>query len=199
MVLQKLFRIAAILVVSTLLITACNVQLPLTSAFTDSSGFQSDQQLEANLQTHKVEFTELLKLVQNCDPHTTLLKDNTSSRSSGTVFAICPVDGSKLSPLHLKEVAQGTTPTGASTSKPPAMLFTAEQIVDSRANVFVVEKGYVFSSTPIQDDLVEQGGLDQFSGKQIVNEINLREVWKYKNIGDGWYLYFRQFYQDALP
>ncbi len=190
MVLQRLFRVGAILTVATLLLTACNNSI---NSFT----FQSDQQLEANFQTHKTEFAELLKFVQNCGSPT---ERKRYVELGETAFYICPVSGSQLNSLKLKEVAYGNAFGSASKDrKTLPTIFVVDQTVDDFMAVFVEEKGYIFSPVPIQKELLEQGTLDQFVGKQIVERRSIREIWKYKKINDGWYLYFRQYFQDFLP
>jgi hypothetical protein len=187
MVLQRLFRVGAILTVATLLLTACNNPI---NSFT----FQSDQQLEANFQTHKTEFAALLKFVQNCKSPTEQKPD---VELGETVFYICPVSGSQL---KLKEVAYGDAFGSSSKDrKTLPIIFVTDQTKEEHGEIFVEEKGYIFSPTPIQEGLVEQGSLDQFAGKQIVEKRSIREIWKYKKINGGWHLYFRQYFQQFFP
>jgi hypothetical protein len=195
MLLQKIFRIGAILLLlPTLLLTACNTQLP-GMPVTDSSHFQSDQQLEANFQAHKAEFENVLKLVRNCDVHTTFLKSDLSYTGQPGFF-VCPVSENQLKPLNIKEVSEALISDQPSKNSNVApVLFTVDQAKYSISDVWVEEKGYIFSPTPIQEGLVEQGTLDQFSGKELIEKVSIRAAWKYKKIGGGWYLYFRQYFR----
>ncbi len=199
MLLQKIFRIGAILLLlPTLLLTACNTQLP-GMPVTDSSHFQSDQQLEANFQVHKAEFMEILKLVQDCDPQTTSTKGDLDTGTGNPTFFKCPINETKLKPLQVKDVAQAfISKQPSENSKIAPIIFSVDQARNEIPNVWVEEKGYIFSPTPIQEGLVEQGTLDQFSGKELIEKVSIRSAWKYKKIGDGWYLYFRQYFQIFL-
>jgi hypothetical protein len=78
------------------------------------------------------------------------------------------------------------------------VLFIINYYIDDRADTFVEEKGYMFSDVPITSNLVKEGSLDQFVGKEMFIRRGSKKVWKYKQIEPNWYIYYRQYFYPYL-
>ena len=74
------------------------------------------------------------------------------------------------------------------------ILFKVDEVETPGVAVFVEEKGYVFSETPIKNDLLEQVSLDRLANTELFEKRSIREEWRFKQIEPNWYLYYRQYY-----
>jgi hypothetical protein len=78
------------------------------------------------------------------------------------------------------------------------VLFITDQYTDDYANTLVEEKGYIFSAAPITQDLIKEGLLDQFTGKELFEKRGSNEKWRYRQIEPNWYIYYRQYFYPYL-
>ena len=147
--------------------------------------FQSDEQIKNNFQSHKV---ELLTLIEKCRSERESQGFKRNIRES---FRICKkIDQKKLQNLNIQELA--------TEFKGSRVLFIVNHYIDDRVNTFVEEKGYMFSDVPITSNLVKEGSLDQFVGKEMFIKRGSKEAWKYKQIEPNWYIYYRQYFYPYL-
>ncbi len=176
MKLQKYFQMALNFLLVILFISACSPP---------RSKFYSDEQMKNNLTKYK---TELVPLIGKCRSEKESQGFKRHIRES---FRICKkVDQKKLQNLNIQELA--------TEFKGSRVLFIMNHYIDDRVDTFVEEKGYMFSDVPIKNNLIKEGSLDQFVGKEMFVRRGSKEVWKYKQIEPNWYIYYRQYFYPYL-
>ena len=100
--------------------------------------------------------------------------------------------------LNLQYVAQKfTEPERPSKQfKGIPYLFMVQQSIYDEYDTMVEEKGYIFSSIPIEKNVIAKGSLTQFEqGLDTKGRKDLSEIWKFKQIEPNWYLYYRHFFR----
>lgn len=157
--------------------------------------FQSDEQLKANFQQHKA---QMLTLMQQC-------KSEQQSQVEIKLeitqpFSKCVVGEPQLKSVNLKEIAvefrrRQPLPGDFQGGR---VSFMTDYYKNDPVETFVEEKGYLYSPTPLQQDVLQAGSLDQFAGQDLFVRQGRKEVWRYKQIEPNWYLYYRQYYYPYL-
>ena len=213
MKLYKVFQITLVLSLTTASLASCHQQSSSSKAVetTSKAGtpqltqpifplqdkprptFQSDEQLKTNFQQQKA---ELLTLMQKCksEQESQLLKPDTFQS-----FSTCVVDEPQLKSVNLKEIAvegrkRQPLPPGFQGYR---VLFATDYYKNESGDTFFEEKGYVYSPTPLKQDVLQTGSLDQFASQYSI-EKRKNETWKYIQIEPNWYLYYRQYYYPYL-
>ena len=167
-----------------------------TSCSPPQTAFNSD---EKNLLNFKNNKSEIFSIMEKCYP-----KKNKSYDKSYTwsPFYLCKISSSQLQKSNILEVSEKknirTYNSPSQYVKNNSFLFVTDQYIDDTLGTYVDEKGYIFSPTPINHDLIKEGSLDQFRNKELKKQDSTAERWKFKQIEPNWYLYYRQFYQTFL-
>ena len=176
MKLQKSFQMALSFLLAISFISSCSPS---------RSKFYSDELMKTDLIKYK---TELVPLIEKCRSERESQGFKRNIRES---FRICKkTDQKKLQNLNVQELA--------TEFKGSRVLFIVNHYIDDRVNTFVEEKGYMFSDVPITSNLVKEGSLDQFVGKEMFVKRGSKEAWKYKQIEPNWYIYYRQYFYPFM-
>ncbi len=185
MKLQKAFQIALYFSLVVLFITACSPP---------RQTFKSDEQIKDNFQTQKAELPPLIKQCKFEEKSQGLKRYTTES------FSTCKVKSAQLRTLNIEEVSLEFIGlrTSSKEFKGSRILFVVNHYIDDRVDTFVEEKGYMFSDVPIKNNLIKEGPLDQFVGKELFLKRGSNEIWKYKQIEPNWYIYYRQYFYPYL-
>jgi hypothetical protein len=171
---HQVFQFVLSLSLTTVSLAGCN----------QSKTFQLDKQLLTNFQNHKA---EMLTLMQKCR---TERESRALKRHIVESFWVCKAYQAQLKPLNVQEMALEDPGT--------RILFVADQYEDDSGDTFVEEKGYVYSATPLKQDVIKNGTLDQFTGQLLFEKRSRQEAWRYKQIAPNWYLYYRQYFYPYL-
>lgn len=166
----------------------------LSSCIPDKLTFKSDDQMKLNFQQNKI---NLLKLSEKCNNASESQKEDVIES-----FMICKIDPVNLKNIGVEQIAINVN-AGIYPSKPVirknAILFVTSNRTDLPRDFFVEETGYLFSPVPpIEKDIVKDGSLDRFFGTKLIPKSSMTEGWKFKNIEQNWYLYYRQYYRSFL-
>jgi hypothetical protein len=156
--------------------------------------FQSDEQLKTNFPKHKA---ELLTLIQRCKVEQ---KSQALKRDIRQAFSICKVDSNVLKLISAKEIAvefRRTQPLPYDFNG-GRVLFVTDYYKKELADTFVEEKGYMYSSNPIKQDVIENGTLEQSAGRDLFESRSRKEAWRYKQVAPNWYIYYRQYFYPYL-
>jgi hypothetical protein len=185
MKLQKAFQIALYFLLVVLIVTACS---PARQTF------KSDEQIKDNFQNQK---SKLAPLIKQCKSEE---KSQGLKRHTRESFSTCKVKPTQLRTLNIEEVSLEFIGlrTSSKELKGSRILFITNQYVDDYVGTFVEEKGYMFSAIPVTQNLIKEGSLDQFVGKELFLKRGSNEVWKYKQIEPNWYIYYRQYFYPYL-
>jgi hypothetical protein len=169
----------------------------------DRRPLRSDERMVADFQRHKPESIALMKQCAS-EPVT---------NRSGTNYAIelflhcnSKVKGKDaqemanyLDSLNLQYVAQKfTEPEHPSRQfKGVPYLFMVQQTIYDDDDTMVEEKGYIFSTIPIETNVLTTGSLSQFEQGLDISRgrKDLSEIWRFKQIEPNWYLYYRNFFR----
>jgi hypothetical protein len=194
MKMQKFFQITLFLAFFNLLLLGCSSGV-FRLSFRPT--FQSDEQLVKNFEENK---SDLFALMQKCQAEKSSQPFKDQIRES---FSNCSVEKDVLTSLRLIEVAEEFEADEENLNSRNGVdggrvLFITDYYKDDRVNTFVEEKGYAYTETPIQQDLIKDGSLDQFSGQLLFEKRGVQEVWKYKQIEPNWYIYYRQYFYPFL-
>jgi hypothetical protein len=167
----------------------------------DRIPLRSDEEMVADFQRHKPESIALMKQCAS-EPVT----DRGARNYAVELFLHCKNEGKSanyMSSLNLQHVAQKITePERPSRQfKGTPYLFMVQQIIYDDyedMDTIVEEKGYIFSSIPIETNVLTTGSLSQFEkGLSTQGLKNLSEIWRFKQIEPNWYLYYRHFFRPA--
>jgi hypothetical protein len=76
-------------------------------------------------------------------------------------------------------------------------------VLDSRTedsmDLYREEKGLVFvDERPCHSPLTDSPSLNSFESYGLVNKSGLNEAWKYRRVGQRWYIFLHQFYRSFL-
>ncbi len=185
MKLQKVFRNALYLLLVMVFMNACSPPRPT---------FKSDEQIKNNFQNQKM---KLIPIIKQCKSEE---KSQGIKRYISESFSICRINSIQLKTMNLEEISLefAGVKTSLKEFKGSRILFVTNQYVDDHANTLVEEKGYMFSAIPITQDLIKEGSLDQFIGKELFVRRGSNEVWRYKQIEPNWYIYYRQYFYPYL-
>ncbi len=191
--LHKLLRVGLGFWLTIISTTGCtSTKIPL----------RSDEEMVADFQRHKPESIALMKQCAS-EPVT----DRGSTSYAVELFLHCKNEikgkdahemANYMSSLNLQYVAQKITePERPSRQfKGTPYLFMVQQIIYDDYDTIVEEKGYIFSSIPIETNVIAQGSLTQFEqGLNTKGRKDLSEIWKFKQIEPNWYLYYRYFFR----
>ncbi|MBE9012113.1 hypothetical protein IQ250_18090 [Pseudanabaenaceae cyanobacterium LEGE 13415] len=214
MKLHKIFRIGLVLSLATASLTSCHQPSNSSQAVEASKPgtpqttqpifplqdkprptFQSDEQLKTNFQQHKA---ELLTLMRKCKSEQ---ESQVEIKSEITQpFSKCVVDNAQLKSMNLKEIAVEFLRTQPIPSdfRGNRISFLSDYYKNDTTHTFVEEKGYLYSPTPLQQDVLQTGSLDQFAGQDLFVRKGRQEVWRYVQIEPNWYLYYRQYFYPFL-
>ncbi len=209
--LYKVSQIALSLSLSAVTLTACGSDLlmaqsgrtaqtqaasQLASPLQDKPRptFHLDEQLLSNYQTRK---SQLADLIQVCKAQKYSLGPKGDTKQP---FVSRKVEPARLQTLSLSEVAKEIKRNEALPEDFGGLriLFVVDYYKNDPADMFVEEKGYLYSSTPLRQDLLENGSLDQFSGQLLFEKYKSQEAWRYKQIEPNWYLYYRQYFYPFM-
>jgi hypothetical protein len=187
------FRVSLGLWLTIIAATACtSTRLPL----------RSDEQIVATFQRHKPESIALMKQCES-EP----VSDRGAINYTIELFLHCKNEmqgkdshekANYMSSLNLEYVAQKfTEPERPSRQfKGVPYLFMVQQFIYDDYDTIVVEKGYIFSASPIEINVIAKGYLSQFEqGFDTRGRKNMSEIWKFKQIEPNWYLYYRHFFR----
>lgn len=187
MKLRDYFYIAPSLLVILMITSACSKAKPL---------FKSDEKMKSNFQENK---SELLTTMKRCRLE---LGKGSIKYQIRTSFEICRVSPSQLRKNNVLEVAERHVMTYEDKQnllldnlKKDSFLFVTDQNIESGWGTYVEEKGYIFSTAPIKNDVITKGSLDQFRNTEIEDK---SEKWRFIPIELNWYLYYRQ-YRYSYP
>jgi hypothetical protein len=156
--------------------------------------FHTDEQLLSNFQAHKA---GMIALMQECKAQKT---PQAPKVDTGHPFISCEFDKSRLQALSLSEVAEEIQRRNALPGQfeGSRMLLVTDYYKNDPVDVFIEEKGYVYSPKPIRRDVIKSGSLDPFMGKDLFERRGSQEMWKYRQIAPNWYLYYRQRFYPFL-
>jgi hypothetical protein len=196
MKLHRIFQLVLQLSLVAMSLTGCN-QILATSPLLQEKPrptFQSDEQLKTNFQKRKADMFTLMKKCQ------VEQKSQALKRDIRQPFSTCEADETLLKSISVKEIAEEFRRTQPLPSdfKGGRVLFVTDYYKNDPADTFVEEKGYMYSPTPLRQDVIENGTLDQFTGQLLFEKRSRQEAWRYKQIAPNWYLYYRQYYYPYL-
>ncbi len=167
-----------------------------TSCSPPQTSFKSD---EKNLLNFKNNKSEIFSIMEKCYPE----KNKSYNKPyAWSPFYLCKISLSQLQKSNILEISEKrnikTYSSPSQYVKNNSFLIVTDQYIDNTIGTYVDEKGYIFSPTPINHDLIKEGSLDQFRNKELKKQDSTGEKWKFKQIEPNWYLYYRQFYQTFL-
>jgi hypothetical protein len=192
--LSNFFRVGLGFWLTIICITSCaaETRIPL----------KSDEQMVADFQRHKPESIALMKQCAS-EP----VSDRGSRNYGVELFLHCnsKVKGKDaqemanyMGSLNLEYVAQKfTEPERPSRQfKGVPYLFMVQQVIYDDYDTIVEEKGYIFSASPIETNVLTTGSLSQFEQKPDTRgRKDMSETWRFKQIEPNWYLYYRHFFR----
>jgi hypothetical protein len=193
MKLNNFFRVGLGFWLTIIATTACtSTRIPL----------RSDEQMVADFQRHKPESIALMKQCAS-EP----VSGRGSRNYAIELFLHCKNEmkgkdvherANYMGSLHLEYVAQKfTEPERPSKQfKGVPYLFMVQQVIYDDYDTIVEEKGYIFSASPIETNVLTTGSLSQFQQKLDNRDLkDMSEIWKFKQIELNWYLYYRHFFR----
>ncbi len=170
------------ILLTLLMLSGCGVKL---------SKFRSDDDILGIFRTNKSEITAIMK---KCKSFNNLIESKDSTRE---VFLHCKIYPETLKNIQTQRVYQGYKDMiNSKIFNGSTILFKMEEAEELiGVDMFVEEKGFVFSETPIKDKLIEKGSLDRLIGTELFKKTRkIREEWRFKQIEPNWYIYYRQYY-----
>jgi hypothetical protein len=76
------------------------------------------------------------------------------------------------------------------------LLFHSDRTIYDEYDTMVEEKGYIFSASSIETNVLTTGSLSQFEQKLDPRGLkDMSEIWRFKQIEPHWYLYYRHFFR----
>jgi hypothetical protein len=176
------------MLLSLLLLSGCGI--------VKLSGFSLDEEMIRSFKESKQDITTIMNECKS-RKDTQLLERKDLTKES---FDNCKIDPVTLKKINIKEVYRGYAKS-MNTSyffHGSPILFKIDEVESIGINVFVEEKGYIFSETPIKDNLLERGSLDRLFGTELFKKRGIEEEWRFKQIEPNWYLYYRQYYAGFM-
>ncbi len=160
------------------------------------SGLTSDDKIVESFQKNKSVINSIIKECKS-------LKETelgSSKENTGESFNSCKIALKVLKEANVQGVEQGYAKSLSNSNffQGSPILFKVDEVETLGVDVFIEEKGYVFSETPIKNDLLEQVSLDRLANTELFEKRSIREEWRFKQIEPTWYLYYRQYYAAFL-
>ncbi len=169
------------ILLTLLMLSGCGAKL---------SGLRSDEEVLGIFNENKAEITTVMK---KCKSFNNAVERKERTREN---FDSCKIDPVTLKRIQTQEIYKGySRPMIVSEFfNGSPILFKSEEVELLGADVFIEEKGFVFSEIPIKDKLIEKGSLDRLIGTQLTKRSGVNEEWRFKQIEPNWYIYYRQYY-----
>jgi hypothetical protein len=192
--LHDFFRVGLGFWLAIICITSCasETRIPL----------KSDEQMVADFQRHKPESIALMK---QCASEPVSGGGSTNYTIESFLHCNSNVKGKDahemanyMGSLNLQYVARKfTEPEHPSRQfKGVPYLFMVQQVIYDDYDTMVEEKGYIFSASPIETNVLTTGSLSQFEQKlDPRGRKDMSEIWRFKQIEPNWYLYYRHFFR----
>jgi hypothetical protein len=168
----------------------------------DRIPLRSDEQMVADFQRHKPESIALMK---QCASEPVSGRGVTNYTIELFLHCNSKVKGKDaqemanyMGTLNLQHVSQKVTePEHPSRQfKGIPYLFMVQQVIYDDYDTIVEEKGYIFSASPIETNVLPTGSLSQFEQKLDPRGLeDMSEIWRFKQIQPNWYLYYRHFFR----
>ncbi len=199
---NNFFKFAFVCLLIMMSTNGCSRSINYLLFHSDRIPLRSDEQMVADFQRHKPESIALMK---QCESEQ--ITDKSGTNYAVELFLHCnsKVKGKDahemanyMSSLNLQYVAKKfTEPEHPSRQfKGVPYLFMVQQSIYDEYDTIVEEKGYIFSASPIETNVLTTGSLSQFEQVlDIRGRKDMSEIWRFKQIEPNWYLYYRNFFR----
>jgi hypothetical protein len=167
--------------ISLTTVTAWNIFNPFSEKVHTLVIFPSDEDMKLTLDRQKADFINAVKICKS-DKHASV-----SLFRSDDLFDSC--GDSKNSTLVAKIAKRLEVKDIIISIDLVQVLFVSKRYEGGFFSAMYEEKGYLFTENKITSDLITEGSINQFTGRNF--ERKYSDGWKYKQIEPNWYLYYR--------
>ncbi len=168
--------------------------IPISSCGQTKPAFQSDEKMKLAFPDYK---PELLSILKKCRLEKEIGGMKNHIQGSYNTCKNSPAQLKKVNVVEIATKVIRNYPKRPFTelTKNNSFLFVTDQNIEEGWGTYVEEKGYIFSTAPIKNDVITKGSLDEFRNTKIEDK---SEKWRFIPIEPNWYLYYRQ-YRHSYP